>query len=86
MQLLSDRQVDVFLMYCTNAAQAVRELPSLQVVPLPAPLAVGADYGLTVLTAGNGERAARLVSFILSPEGEAILARHGFTAPTAQGG
>ena len=85
-QLLTDRQADVFLTYCTNAAQAVRELPSLQVVSLPAPLAVGADYGLTVLTAGHPERAGRLVSFILSPEGQAILARHGFTAPTAPGG
>ena len=85
-QLLADRQADVFLTYCTNAAQAVRELPSLQVVALPAPLAVGADYGLTVLTAANAERAARLVRFILSPEGQAILARHGFAAPTAPGG
>ena len=56
-QLLADRQADVFLTYCTNAAQAVRERPSLQVVALPAPLAVGADYGLTVLTAGQQERA-----------------------------
>ena len=85
-QLLADRQADVFLTYCTNAALAVRELPSLQVVALPAPLAVGADYGLTVLTAANAERAARLVRFILSPEGQAILARYGFAAPTAPGG
>ena len=46
----------MFLTYCTNAALAVRELPSLQVVALPAPLAVGADYGLTVLTAARGAR------------------------------
>lgn len=84
-QLLADRQVDVFLTYCTNAAQAVCELSSLQVMSLPAPLAVGADYGLTVLAAGHQERSGRLVSFILSPEGQAILARHGFTAPTAPG-
>ena len=76
----------MFLTYGTNAVRAVRELPSLQVVSLPAPLAVGADYGLTVLAAGHQERAGRLVSFILSPEGQAILARHGFTAPTAPGG
>jgi ABC-type molybdate transport system substrate-binding protein len=30
--------------------------------------------------------AGRLVSFILSPEGPAILARHGFAAPTSPGG
>ena len=76
----------MFLTYCTNAAQAVSELPGLQVVALPAPLAVGAAYGLTVLTGAHPERAGRLVSFILSPEGQAILARHGFTAPTTPGG
>jgi molybdate transport system substrate-binding protein len=45
-----------------------------------------ADYGLTVLTAAHAERAGRLVSFILSPEGQAILTRHGFAAPTGPGG
>jgi molybdate transport system substrate-binding protein len=85
-QLLVAGEADVFLTYCTNAAQAVRELPSLRVVPLRAPLAVGADYGLTVLTAAHAERAGRLVSFILSPEGQAILTRHGFAAPTGPGG
>jgi ABC-type molybdate transport system substrate-binding protein len=85
-KLLVAGQADVFLTYCTNAAQAVRELPSLRVVPLPAPLAVGADYGVTVLTAAHAERAGRLVSFILSPEGQAILTRHGFAAPTGPGG
>ena len=85
-QLLAERQADVFLTYCTNAAQAARELPSLEVVPLPAALAVGADYGLTVLTGARVESARRLVSFILSPEGQAILARHGFTAPSGPGG
>jgi ABC-type molybdate transport system substrate-binding protein len=76
----------VFLTYCTNAAQAVREAPSLQVVALPAALAVGAEYGLTVLAGAHAERAGRLVSFILPPEGQAILARHGFAAPTPPGG
>jgi molybdate transport system substrate-binding protein len=84
-QLLAERQADLFLTYCTNAAQAARETPGLVVVPLPPPLAVGADYGLTVLGEAREERASRLVSFILSPAGQAILARHGFTAPTAPG-
>lgn len=85
-QLLTDRRADVFLTYWTNAAQAVREAPALRVVPLPAPLAVGADYGLTVLAGADAARAGRLVSFILSPDGQAILARHGFAAPTDPGG
>ncbi len=85
-QLLADRQADVFLTYCTNAAQAGRDMPSLQVVPLPVALAVGAEYGLTVVSGARAERALRLMAFILSPDGQAILARHGFTAPTAPGG
>jgi len=32
-QLLVERQADAFLTRCTNAAQAARELPSLEVVP-----------------------------------------------------
>jgi molybdate transport system substrate-binding protein len=76
----------MFLTYCTNASQAAREVPGLEVVPLPPPLAVGADYGLTVLTGARAERAGRLGSFILSPEGQAILARHGFAAPTSPSG
>jgi ABC-type molybdate transport system substrate-binding protein len=69
-----------------NAAQAARERPSLQIVPLPVALGVGADYGLTVLTGARLQSARRRVSFILSPDGQAILARHGFAAPTGPGG
>ena len=42
---------------------------------------VGADYGLTVLTGARADRAVRLMSFILSPEGQAILARHAAGHP-----
>jgi molybdate transport system substrate-binding protein len=42
-------------------------------------LAVGADYGLTVI-AGARPEAERLAAFMLSGPGQAILARHGFTA------
>ena len=47
-------------------------------------LAVAADYGLAVVS--NRPEAGRLAMFILSPQGQAILARHGFptvTAPSA---
>ena len=75
--LVSDGRADIFLTYCTNAADAKRENPALQVVAVPPPLAVGADYGLTVLKDARGE-AGRFADFILSQEGQAILARHGF--------
>lgn len=47
---------------------------------LPEPLAVGADYGLTVLNSASLS-GYRLAMFILSPQGQAILLRHGFVAP-----
>jgi len=79
---MQTRLADVFLTYCTGAKAAARDLPGLQVVSLPKTLAVGADYGLTVLTRAQPERALKLAMFILSLEGQEILARHGFTAPT----
>jgi molybdate transport system substrate-binding protein len=76
---LIETRADLILTYRTNALAAVAELPGASLVPLPESLAVGAEYGLVVL----GERlgAARLGLFILSPPGQAILARHGFEAP-----
>ena len=43
-------------------------------------LGVGADYGLTVMN-GASAGAQRFAQFILSREGQGILARHGFAAP-----
>ncbi len=48
---------------------------------MPDTLAVGADYGMTVMRDAPPD-AYRLALFILSPDGQAILARHGFAAPT----
>jgi hypothetical protein len=52
-------------------------------VPLPPALRVGADDGLTVVRGGPPELPLRLALFILSPDGQAILARHGVAAPLA---
>jgi ABC-type molybdate transport system substrate-binding protein len=70
---------DIFLAYCTGAVLARRAMPSLHQVELPPALAVGADYGLILLS--DRPEAARLALFILSPAGQAVLARHGFAAP-----
>ena len=76
-------EADIFLTYCTNAMQAAQEVQRLEVVALPDALSVGADYGLVVLT--DRPEAASLALFVLSPSGQAILARHGFAAPTLPG-
>lgn len=77
--LVEQGAADVFLTYCTGALQAKAETPILQTVQVPENYAVGADYGLTVL---NGARtgAEAFARYILSPPGQAVLARHGFSA------
>ncbi len=75
--VMTEDRADLFLTYCTNAVLAQRDTPTLQIVQLPDTLAVGADYGLTVLNGASAE-AADLASFILAPEGQNILAGYGF--------
>ena len=55
------------------------EVRDLQIVAAPPELSVGADYGLIVLD-GAPVEALRLALHILSPEGQAVLARYGFEA------
>lgn len=77
--VMGEKQADIFLTYCTNAVLAQKEVTGLQIVKVPAELAVGADYGLLVRSDASTE-AWRLAMFILSPEGQGILARYGFEA------
>ena len=74
---VAEGRADIFLNYCTAAAVAVQENPGQQIVQLPEALAVGADYGLTVMN-GAPDAAQRLAQFILSTQGQTILVRHGF--------
>ena len=73
-------RADLFLTYRTNARTAADELPGAAVVELPPALATGADYGLTVLVRSDSA-AATAAFFLLSPEGQKVLAAHGFEAP-----
>lgn len=76
---IAEGHADIFLTYCTNARAAQQENPGQQTVALPDALAVGADYGLTVMN-GAPAAAQRLADFIMSPQGQQILAEHGFAA------
>ncbi len=78
--LVSERKADVFLTYCTNARAAQAEVPALATIAIPDALAVGASYGLTLL-AGANAAGSRLALFVMSSEGQRILAKHGFEAP-----
>jgi molybdenum ABC transporter molybdate-binding protein len=75
--LLASGQADLFIAYCTTARQAMREGVALSVAELPATLAPGADYGLTVIGKDSPE-AARLALYLLSEPAQAILQRWGF--------
>jgi len=75
-------EADIFLTYCTNAVLARKEVPSLKIVSVPEALAVGAEYGLTVVNGARPE-AERFAAYIQSAMGRAILVRHGFGLPPA---
>jgi len=79
-ELIAQGAADIFLTYCTNAFAAQRENPVQQIVQLSDALAVGADYGLTVMN-GASAAAYQFALFILSTEGQRTLAKHGFAAP-----
>ena len=77
---IAEGRADVFLAYCTATRDAQKENADLQMIALPDELAVSADYGLTVM-ADASPGAYRFALFILSPEGQRILASYGFSAP-----
>jgi molybdate transport system substrate-binding protein len=79
--LFKEKRADVFLAYCTGGAAVAAELPGTTTIPLPPTLALEASYGLTILKDANQDRAAQFALFILSPQGQKILADHGFDAP-----
>jgi ABC-type molybdate transport system substrate-binding protein len=73
-------EADIFLTYCTNAVLARKEVSSLKIVAVREALAVGAEYGMTVVNGARPE-AERFAAYIRSPMGRAILVRHGFGLP-----
>lgn len=79
--LMERDSADLFLTYCTNARLAMRELPTLKIVTVPDALSVGAEYGIATVLRGDAARGQAFVAFVLAPEGQAILQRHGFQSP-----
>ena len=81
--LLRDRQIGLHVTYCTTArSRLARQVPGLEVAALLGALRGGSEYGLAVLqNAVSG--AECLALFMLSFEGQRILARHGI-APVIQ--
>jgi molybdenum ABC transporter molybdate-binding protein len=76
-KFMEDRAADVFIAYCTNGVLAQREVPRLVTVQLPETLSVTATYGMALMR-GAQPAASGLADFLLSGEGQKILAGHGF--------
>jgi molybdenum ABC transporter molybdate-binding protein len=77
---LREGHADIFIEYCSASAGVQKDLPAATVVDLPPELAAGADYGLTLLPTNN-PNAAALALFMLSQDGQKLLAQNGFDAP-----
>ena len=77
--LMAAGRADVFITYCTNAVIAQREVPTLRRIDVPDDVSVSATYGVSVLAGAEG--GARFVEFLLGPQGQAVLAKHGFAPP-----
>lgn len=78
--LTANGSADIFLTYCTNAALAKKEEPTLEVIALPDKLAVAAEYGLVVMN-GASAGGERFATFLTTRPGQEVLARHGLYAP-----
>jgi len=72
---------DLFFVYCNSAEQAVQETSTLKITNIPKELTVPVAYGITLVDRGNQVAGQRFIEFLLSAEGQAILAKWGFTAP-----
>jgi len=79
--LVAEGKADIFITYCTGALEAQRQNAGQRTVALPDELGVGADYGLTVVNRASPQ-AYQFAMFILSVDGQRVLARHGFAAPS----
>jgi molybdate transport system substrate-binding protein len=75
---LNERTVDIFFAYCSGRSRLEGQVRDLTITTLPDPLQVGPEYGVAVLV-GARPQASELVLYILSPAGQATLARSGFT-------
>ncbi len=76
-RILGDRQADVFVTYCTNAAEAAKEIPGITFARVPSEIDVASDYSIGI--APDAPEAARLfMRYVMGPKGQALLSTFGF--------
>ena len=59
----------------------MQEDPTLKSNDIPKELTVPVAYAITLVNRGNQIDGQRFIDFLLSAEGQTILAKWGFTAP-----
>ncbi|MCX7142178.1 MAG: substrate-binding domain-containing protein [Proteobacteria bacterium] len=72
-----EKRADLFISYCTNAVATAKAVPGLAWVRFATDINVAGAYTIGATEAG-GKAAEEFVSLVMSPEGQAILERHGF--------
>jgi molybdate transport system substrate-binding protein len=78
---LATGRVDLFVGYCSGTKRLLAQVPQLQIVAVPEPVATGPEYGLAILKRADAH-AADFALFMLSPTGQQVFADQGF-APVA---
>lgn len=78
-----DGRIAAAIVYCSGRARYARLMPGAAMVPFPAGLEVGPEYGLAVV--GARPEAMSLALALLSPEGQRVLAGWGFAPVTLPG-
>jgi molybdate transport system substrate-binding protein len=76
---IAEGELDAGIVYVTDVASRAG---AVEGIDLPEEVNVGAEYPIAVLAnAPNPDAAAAFVSYVLSVEGQAILAKYGFGLP-----
>jgi ABC-type molybdate transport system substrate-binding protein len=78
---LDDRQIDLFIYYCSGAREMVKASPKYKSIELPPEFSVGPEYGLAV-SRKAAPGAADFAMYLLSPPGQATLRSFGFIPVT----
>ncbi len=75
-------EADAAIVYSTDATPQVRD--QLQIVAVPDALETPASYPIAIAKGNNAVGGEAFVSYVLGPQGQAILARWGFLPPPGQ--
>lgn len=82
--LFASHQIDVSLTYCSGFLALQKEAPELTAFPVPPQLDPRPVYGMAVLSDKPG--ALRLALFLMSEQGQAIIAKNGLVPVSGASG